>query len=105
MLIDIKFDGEREDGETYAASGQYDTEKNELTIRQGSRWTPTVTQKDKGARRWIEPIRKKLVDDGIVDEDTDEYLENMLPGYQSKHKAIEENSRITYIDDLDRDLY
>lgn len=84
MLIDIKFDGKREDGETYASSGQYDTEKNELTIRQGSRWTPTVTQKDKGARRWIEPIRKKLVDDGIVDEDTgffkDDYIHTTKQG-------------------------
>lgn len=40
----------------------------------------------------------------IVDEHTDEYLECMLPGYQSKHKAIEENSWITFIDDLDRDF-
>ena len=84
MLIDIKFDGKREDGETYESSGQYDTEKNELTIRQGSRWTPTVTQKDKGARRWIEPIRKKLVDDGIVDEDTgffkDDYIHTTKQG-------------------------
>lgn len=38
----------------------------------------------------------------IADEQTDEYLECMLPGYQSKlHRSIEEDAWITHMDELD----
>lgn len=89
MLIDIKFDGEREDGETYEASGQYDTEKNELTIRKESRWTPTVTQGDEGARQWIEVARKNLVESGKVDADTGVFKDDYI------HTTKKENNEET----------
>lgn len=59
MILDVKFAGTRDDGETYEATGQYDTEKNELKINQNSRWTPTVTKNDKKSAERFNTARKK----------------------------------------------
>lgn len=84
MLINIAYAGTKENGETYDASGQYDTEKNELKINTKSRWAPSVTQEDKEAKRWIEKIRQELVSKGFVDQATGVFKKDYIHSVNKK---------------------
>ena len=77
MLINIEFSGTTKGNrEEYEAHGQYDTDKNELVINQGSRWAPTITKKDQAAHQQISEARDKLISDGFVDDTTGIFKKN-----------------------------
>ena len=78
IKINVEFKGKRRDGELYDANGIYDTDSKTLIIKAGTKWTATVTEKDKHIIDLINKNRANIVKEGYVDSATLTFIKDYL---------------------------